>query len=219
MCKYHLNDQPIPSKSVVRYLGMYINSHLKWSDHVKHITAKASRSLNYLRHTLFASPSTVKSAAYNCLVRPLLEYASPVWYLHTARDIDRLEAIQRRAARWVCGSRWNPHSHNWSKSSTSCLQDLRWPVLHTRQSYFTITQVHDILHDRVSIPFNSHFKFSSTNTRSHSLSLTTSSYTINSYRFPFFINSPFLWNSVPVEILQIFKAIPFRMALRRFLLS
>ena len=68
MCKYHLNDQPIPSKSVVRYLGMYINSHLKWSDHVKHITAKASHSLNYLRHTLFASPSTVKSAAYNCLV-------------------------------------------------------------------------------------------------------------------------------------------------------
>ena len=144
MCKYHLNDQPIPSKSVVCYLGMYINSHLKWSDHVKHITAKDCRSLDYLRHTLFASPSTVKSAAYNCLVRPLLEYASPVWYLHTARDIDRLEAIQRRAARWVCGSRWNPHSHNWSKSSTSCLQDLRWPALHTRQSYFTITQVHDI---------------------------------------------------------------------------
>ena len=152
------HDQPIPSKLVVRYLGMYINSHLKWSDHVKYITAKASRSLNYLRHTLFASPSTVKSAAYNCLVRPLLEYASPVWYLHTARDIDRLEAIQRRAARWVCGSRWNPHSHNWSKSSTSCLQDLRWPALHTRQSYFTITQVHDILHDRVSIPIQLTFQ-------------------------------------------------------------
>ena len=106
-----------------------------------------------------------------------------------------------------------------SKSSTSCLQDLRWPALHTRQSYFTITQVHNILHDRVSIPFNSHFKFSSTNTRSHSLSLTTSSSTINAYHFSFFINSPFLWNSVPVEILQISKAIPFRMALRQFLLS
>ena len=119
-------------------------------------------------------------------VTPLLDYASPVWYLHTARDIDRLEAIQRRAACWVCGSRWNPHSHNWSKSSTSCLQDLRWPALHTRQSYFTITQVHNILHDRVSIPFNSHFKFSSTNTRSHSLSLTTSSSTINAYCFSFF---------------------------------
>ena len=37
--------------------------------------------------------------------------------------------------------------------------------------------------------------------------------------FSFFINSPFLWNSVPVEILQISKAIPFRMALGRFLLS
>ena len=164
---------------------------------------------------------TISISYLTIYVRPLLEYASLVWYLHTARDIDRLEAIQRRAApaRWVCGSRWNPHSHNWSKSSTSCLQDLRWPALHIRQSYFTITQVHDILHDRVSIPFNSHFKFSSTNTRSHSLSLTTSSSTINAYRFSFFINSPFLWNSIPVEILQISKAIPFRMALRRFLLS
>ena len=51
------------------------------------------------------------------------------------------------------------------------------------------------------------------------ISLTTSSSTTNAYRFSFFINSPFLWNSVPVEILQISKAIPFRMALRRFLLS
>ena len=56
----------------------------------------------------------------------------------------------------------------------------------------------------VIIPFNSHFKFSSTNTRSHSLSLTTSSSTINAYRFSFFINSPFLWNSEPVEILKQF---------------
>ena len=106
-----------------------LNSHLKWSDHVKHITAKASHSLNYLRHTLFASPPTVKSAAYNCLVRPLLEYVSPVWYLHTARDIDRLEAIQRRAARWVCGSRWNPHSHNWSKSRDPPIMLIILPIM------------------------------------------------------------------------------------------
>jgi len=95
---------------VVHYLGIYINSHLKWSDHVKHLSAKASCTLNFLRYTLFASPSVVKVTAYNCLARPLLEHASPVWYLHSNKDIDHLEAIQQRAARWVCGSRWNSHT-------------------------------------------------------------------------------------------------------------
>jgi len=50
----------------------------------------------------------VKSAAYNCLIRPLLEYTSPVWYLHSTKGIDKLEAaIQQRATRWVCGCWWN----------------------------------------------------------------------------------------------------------------
>ena len=216
-CNYQLNGEPIPSKSVIRYLGIYINSCLKWSDHVKHISARATRSLNYLRHTLFSTTPFVKSAAYNCLIRPLLEYASPVWYLHSTKDIDKLEAIQRRAARWVCGSRWNPHTHNWTKSSASCLQNLNWPSLHTRRSYFAITQVHDILHKKVSIPFDSHFKFRDNNTRSHPLSLVASSSSINAYRYSFFINSPFLWNSIPFEILQIAKSVSFRLALRRFL--
>ena len=37
---YQLNNHVLSTKSVVRYLGILIKSHLKWSDHVKHITAK-----------------------------------------------------------------------------------------------------------------------------------------------------------------------------------
>jgi len=36
---------------------------------MKHVSARATRSLNYLRHTLFSSTSFVKSAAYNSLIR------------------------------------------------------------------------------------------------------------------------------------------------------
>ena len=89
-----------------------------------YISVIASHSINILRHTLFASPSTVNAAAYNCLVGPLLECAAHVWYLYSAGDTAQLEEIQQRAACWVCGSKWNPYTRNWSKSSTSCLQDL-----------------------------------------------------------------------------------------------
>ena len=38
---------------------------------------------------------------HQSLVRPQLEYASTVWSRHTATDITKLEAMQRRSARWA----------------------------------------------------------------------------------------------------------------------
>ena len=147
--------------------------------------------------------SHVKAVAYKCLVRPILEYASPVWCVHSSKDISQLESIQRRAARWVCGSRWNSATRNWTKSSDSCLHQLKWPTLHSRRSFSSISLAHDILHNRISIPFNKYFQFSFTNTRSHPQSLSIPSLTINSYRHSFFVNTPFLWNSIPHSILQL----------------
>ena len=106
-------------------LSIHINSHLKWNDHVTCIIAKSCRTLNHLRHALYTCPSSVKAAVYRCVVHPLLEYASPVWYLYSPGDIRKLEAVQRRAARWVCGSRWNATRQCWSRTSDSCLDQLK----------------------------------------------------------------------------------------------
>jgi len=65
-------------------------------------------SKNYLHHTLFSCSASVKATAYKAIVRPILEHASPVWYLYSAKDVFLLKLIQRRAARWACGSRWSP---------------------------------------------------------------------------------------------------------------
>ena len=62
---YRLNNHVLSTKSVVWYLGIFINSHLRWPDHVKHtyirITTKAAKSLNVLQHSLYTCsnlPST-----------------------------------------------------------------------------------------------------------------------------------------------------------------
>ena len=41
------------------------------------------------------------NSAYNMIVRPHLEYASMCWNPYTKRNIDKLEAVQCRAARYV----------------------------------------------------------------------------------------------------------------------
>jgi hypothetical protein len=42
---------------------------------------------------------------YKSLVRPILEYACPVWDPHLVKDIKMVEAVQRRASRIAFGQR------------------------------------------------------------------------------------------------------------------
>ena len=96
LAQYQLGSQPLHSKSSLHYLGIYINSHLKWNDQVRFVTAKTSRILNVLRHSLYTCPLSVKATAYTCIVRPLLEYASPVWYLYSTSDVKQMEALNAK---------------------------------------------------------------------------------------------------------------------------
>ena len=97
------------------------------------------------------------------------------------------------------------------------LMTIHWPTIKQRHKYFSICHVHDSLHHRSSLPFHNHFQLPEISTRSHPLSIRPVVSTINSYRFSFFVNSPFLWNTIPHSILQIKKSNLFHAALRRFL--
>ena len=60
------------------------------------------------------------ATAYKAMIGLLLEYACVVWSPHAVKDVNLLEAVQRRAARWVCGSHWNQITHSWSIPHDVC---------------------------------------------------------------------------------------------------
>ena len=68
----------------------------------------------------------VKSRAYQALVRPKLEYSCSIWDPYTHDNINKLEMVQRRAARYV-----QNNYHNTS-SATSMIDTLGWPTLAER---------------------------------------------------------------------------------------
>ena len=59
-----------------------------------------------------------------------MECDCPVWFLHTAKNINCLKHVQHQAARWASGSRWNPSSYCSTKSSDDCLVELKWHQCH-----------------------------------------------------------------------------------------
>ena len=195
---------------------MLIDSHLRWGAHYRNIAQKGSRVLNLLRRSLFGCTKDVKSLAYRTVVRPCLEYASVVWNPHPASDTNVIEAVQKRAARWIC-AKWNPSTFSWDKPYTDCLRELNWPTLACHHHYYMIDYIHSMFHKGNSLSFHDYIQFNSSTTRSHALSIQPITSTINYYRYSFFVNTVFLWNRVPFNILTIVNKALFRCKLRTFL--
>ena len=160
---YSIGLQPINWVTKMKYLGIVINSKLNWTDHCQKIVQQASLSLNRLRRAMYGCYDTAKSLAYKALVRPCLEYGSTVWSPYTIKNINLLESVQRRAARWI-KSRYDSTLYRWNKNTDDCLKELKWPTLASRRQYQSIIMVRSIMQKQTPINFNNHFHFNTNST-------------------------------------------------------
>ena len=86
------------------YLELQISEDLKkWTTHITNVAKKAKSTLGFLRKNLRICPKECKKTAYISLVRSTMEYGAIVWDPYTTSDINKLERIQRRAARFITG--------------------------------------------------------------------------------------------------------------------
>ena len=99
--KYYLHGCVLESVPSAKYLGVTISEDLKWTDHINDISKKANQTLGFLKRNIRVHSRDLKSTAFKTLVRPQLEYAPTVWSPYTDQAINKLESVQRRAARWV----------------------------------------------------------------------------------------------------------------------
>lgn len=97
----HIDDTPIPQANSHKHLGLVLNNKLSWSDHVEHIRSKAAKKVGLLRRIRKRLPSLVLRTLYITCIRPTLEYASGAWGGVGTHDADRLERLQRSAARLI----------------------------------------------------------------------------------------------------------------------
>ena len=100
--KYFIHNQELLEVSVIRDLGVLIDSKLTYSAHYNHMISKAWALLGLIkRSTLeFKRPDSIV-AIFNALVRSVLEYAVPIWNPCYKSHIIRIEKVQRSLTRYL----------------------------------------------------------------------------------------------------------------------
>ena len=125
---YTLNGVQLSHVENHPYLGVELDCKLSWKKHINNTTGKAQRTLNLLRRNLHGCSQKTKDIAYKTMVRPTLEYASASWDPYEQRQINQLEAVQNRAARFV------KNEHRRQNVSVTGLKDsLDWRSLQERR--------------------------------------------------------------------------------------
>ena len=207
---YQLHQQTLEVTKDSKYLGVTISNDLSWTTHINNISAKANRSIGFLRRNIHACPKTVKANAYTTLVRPVVEYASAVWDPYTKNQISQLESVQRRAARFV----YNNFQNRDPGAVTAMLSDLGWETLEQRRAKIRAVMMYKIVYNLVDIPAENLLIPADSRTRSSSNTGYKVIYTRSDlYKYSFFPRTILTWNLLPLGLRQSTSVEQFRASL------
>ncbi|KAJ4426240.1 hypothetical protein ANN_27052 [Periplaneta americana] len=98
---YQLNGTSVPQVNTFKYLGIYLSNKLGWEEQVTNTTRKAWKALHFSMRILKKSNRKSKELAYKTLVRPIMEYGAVGWDPYRQNQIDSIEKVQRKAAKYV----------------------------------------------------------------------------------------------------------------------
>ena len=125
---YTIHGHILQHVDSTKYLGLSISKNRSWNTHVDAITKNANNTLAFLRKNIGTCPQSAKERAFTTFVRPTIEYAAAVWDPPTQRNINALERVQRRGARFVM------NNYRQTSSVISMLSQLGWGKLRLRRA-------------------------------------------------------------------------------------
>lgn len=203
----HSRDRSKPSYSLgtqlksvdsAKDLGVKINYDLSWGKHVSYIVNKANKVLGIIRRSLGNDNRYAFSCLFKSLVRPILEYAVPVWSPYQKKDIESLEKVQRRASRLALKQKRGEMSYE-----DRC-RLLNWQTLEKRREFLSLIQCYKIVLEIDSLHFSDFFELTKCNrTRAnHDYKLYVKIAIVNCYKFSFFVRIVNMWNNLPKDIVH-----------------
>ncbi len=143
---YSLCNVILKTVSSIPYLGVLLSEDMTYTDHIRKICSKASRTLGFLSRNLKHCPPKLRETAYISMCRSILEYAAPIWDPYLVSECDQIEKVQRRGARFV------KRDYRRTSSVTEMLRDLKWEPMSERRKKARLALMFQIVGGEVAVP-------------------------------------------------------------------
>jgi len=190
-----MNGQLLNSVAEHKDLGVIISSNLKvgLADHCHYACNKANNMLGMIKRTIKHMNLTVMVQLYKSLVRPRLEYCSPVWSPYYSKDKVLLESVQHRFTRLFPELR--------AMSYEAKLEILQLWSLEERRNRSDLIEVYKMMHGFTDVPVSTFFQTKADScTRGHSMKLVKSHCHTDSRLYLFSHRVVTRWNILSQEI-------------------
>ena len=190
--QYYLSDARLKCVDSYKDLGVIMSRDLSWSNHMNASVNKANKVLGLLKRTVGSKNREIFSILFRSLVRPILEYASPVWSPYLVKDKRAIESIQRRSSRIALGQKRREMSYE-----ERC-ELLGWSTLERRREYFSLVECYKTVFELNGLECRDYFEFCNNNTRSNNLfKIRMKSAKANAFKYSFFTRIIKEWNNLP----------------------
>ena len=134
-----LNGNVLQRVEESKFLGIVIDQHLTWKNHIDYITKKILRITGLLCRIRFYVNQTHLKMLYNTLIYPYLHYGNIVWGNNYPTRLDKLFKLQKKVLRIITFSPYTAPSL----------------PLFTKLSLLNIYQINDFLIGSFSFSLNS----------------------------------------------------------------
>lgn len=118
------DNSSIHIQNEVKYLGVTLDKKLTFRKHTETSCEKAMNSFRALWPLLnrrSALSHKNKNLLYKCVIRPILSFASPIWYKAAESHLKRLQVVQNKCLKMI-------HCKNWRYSTAMLHEETRYEL-------------------------------------------------------------------------------------------
>src|ERR1043165_7700875 len=105
-----IDNYLIPKVTTTKFLGVIIDQHLKWNQHIDEISKKVTKNIGIIRRISYLLPQTALKNLYFALIYPYLTYCNLIWTSTYPTHLNKLKILQKRAIRVITNSTYNTHT-------------------------------------------------------------------------------------------------------------
>lgn len=208
---YMLNSSALTIASTMRDLGITVSDNACVSQQCVAVSSKARRITGLMLRTFSSRRRTVILPMLKSIIRPIVEYATPVWNPCLKKDIAEVERVQKKVTKCIRGISQLSYDER--------LRSLDLPKLETRRLYFDMLECYKIVHNLTRSECQTVVSLSELRTRSYHCRLKSALPPARmQVRKHFFLERALSqWNALPTEVVQQQAYSSFKLSLRKHL--